>query len=666
MKNRIIALVIGIVLLMFSYTFTYPPDTLWTRVYGGLHEDEGFEVRQTFDGGFIAAGFTTSFGSNWYDVYIIRIDQNGDSLWTRYYGGAGDDFGWAALQCSDSCFFVAGENLNVYLLKIRSDGSLIWQRIYGGIDYDGGSSIQETIDGNYVIAGWTESFGAGGYDVYLLKLDINGDTIWTRTYGGSGDDSGIVVQQTDDGGYIILANTESFGVVSRSPYLIRVDSIGDTIWTRVYEDTKGIVVADIQNAMNGEYVIVGSRKWNGIDWDVFLLKINAYGDSIWSKTYGGTEDDLGHSVKKTVDGGYIIAGRTKSYGTGGTDAYLIKVDSLGDTIWTSAFGGYCDDVASFVSEVSDGGYITVGRTKSFGSGIDDVYFIRTNPLFPFDLVSPWDSSWTSTPRPCFLWRSSFTPRGVMAYKVFIDDTERVSTIDTSWLADYNLSDGFHSWYIVAMDSFGNSKQSNQTWEIGIDANPPIIESTTVWHDTAYAGPFPTYTRVNDLNIVDTVLLYFKRMEDPVWFSMNMLVGQDDWYYEEIPQVFLSNDSVKYYIYARDMFQFESTDPQGAPDRYYLFIANMVGVKENCNKTCGFQFSVENLVKDMVTFRFLLAEKTHIRLVIYDVTGRVIAYPVNDEYRSGLYEVVFRPNSKGVFFFKLETANFKRRGKLLVF
>ncbi|MCG2676856.1 hypothetical protein L6304_06800, partial [bacterium] len=142
------------------------PDTLWTKTYGGKGFDEGSSVQQTSDGGYIIAGCTGSFAGRWLDVYLVRTDANGNALWTKTYGGK---------------------------------------------DIDGGSSVQQTSDGGYIIAGYTESFGAGGQDVYLIRTDANGNALWTKTYGGKDNDGGSSVQQTSDGGYIIAGCTGSFG-----------------------------------------------------------------------------------------------------------------------------------------------------------------------------------------------------------------------------------------------------------------------------------------------------------------------------------------------------------------------------------------------------------------------------------------------------------------------
>jgi hypothetical protein len=196
-------------------------------------------------------------------------------------------------------------------------GKITFERTYGGIEFDWGQSVQQTQDGGYIVAGQTQSFGPWDYDVYLVKTDSVGDTVWTRTYGGNHDDAGWSVQQTQDAGYVVAGFTMSFGA--------------------------------------GDY-------------DVYLVKTDSLGDSVWTRTYGGFDADLGYSVQQTEDRGYIIAGETHSFDMGSGDVYLVKTDSVGDTVWTRTYGGSDWDFGYSVQQTQDGGYVVGGQTLSFVSG----------------------------------------------------------------------------------------------------------------------------------------------------------------------------------------------------------------------------------------------------------------------------------------------------------
>jgi len=317
--------VLAVSLLGVTHLFAQAPDTAWTRTYGGSDDnDYGYSVQQTTDGGYIVAGYTYSYTSGSEDIYLIKTDSSGDTLWTR---------------------------------------------TYGGIDDDRGYSVQQTSDGGYIIAGETYSYGAGLSDLYLIRTNDLGDTLWTRIYGGGGFDRGYSVQQTSDGGYIVA------GVRFDYVWLIKTNSLGDTLWTRIYGNTGG---NSVQQTTDGGYIVAGTIFDAGSN-DIYLIKTNGLGDTLWTKTYGGSDTEYGSSVQQTTDGGYIVAGETRSYGSYG-DVYLIKTNSLGDTLWTKTFGrwSYTYDYGYSVQQTTDGGYIVAGGTSL--NYRDDVYLIKTNSL----------------------------------------------------------------------------------------------------------------------------------------------------------------------------------------------------------------------------------------------------------------------------------------------
>jgi len=393
-------LAIGCVLLLVSTTAAGPGDTLWTRTYGGSDYDGGHSVQQTSDGGYIIAAYTQSFGAGLSDVYLVKTDSSGDTLWTRTYGGSASDQGYSVQQTTDSGYIIAGYTRSfgagyedVYLVKTDSYGDTLWTRSYGGSGDDQGYSVQQTSDGGYIIAGYTSSFGAGYRDFYLLKTDSSGDTLWTRTYGGSYTDVGHSVQQTSDGGYIIAGETTSFGAGSYDVYLVRTDSDGDTLWTRTYGGTDPDYGYSVQQTSDGGYVAAGMTESFGAgESDVYLVKTDSSGDSLWTGTYGGGAYDYeeGYSVQETSDGGYIIAGVAWSAGVG-YDVYLVRTESSGESLWSRTYGGSNDDYGWSVQETSDGGYIVAGYTESFGAGYADVYLVKTagGVAMVCEQLGPW-------------------------------------------------------------------------------------------------------------------------------------------------------------------------------------------------------------------------------------------------------------------------------------
>jgi len=357
----------------------------WQRTYGGTGDDYGYSVQQTSDGGYIVAGQTNSFG-NWGQVYLIKTNASGDTLWTRTYGGTTKDLGYSVQQTSDGGYIIAGwtifllDSAKVYLLKTNSSGDTLWTKTYGVTYCYFGYSVQQTTDGGYIIAGYAFPFD-GGYDnVYLIKTNASGDSLWTKTYGGTNTDWCESVQQTMDGGYIMAGGTASFGAGNYDVYLIKTNVSGDTLWTKTYGGTNGEYGHTVQQTMDGGYIIAGQTQSFGAGGeDVYLIKTNASGDTLWTRTYGGTDNDEGWSVQQTTDGGYLVAGGTVSFGNN-EQVFLIKTNASGDTLWTTTFGGPfpSSDMGYSVQQTTDGGYIVAGATNSFGAGGYDVYLIKTD------------------------------------------------------------------------------------------------------------------------------------------------------------------------------------------------------------------------------------------------------------------------------------------------
>jgi len=302
--------------------------------------------------------------------------------WERTYGGAGNDLGRSVHQTFDGGYIVAGwtysfgaGDADVYLIKTDPSGDTVWTRTYGGPLFEDGYYVAQTSDSGYIIVGSTTSFGAGSNDVYLIKADASGDTIWTRTYGETLNDYSHSIAQTRDSNYVLARWTNSFGAGSYDVYLIKTDASGDTVWTRTYggpSEDYGIFVTPTTDS---GCVIAGLTSSYGVGgYDIYLIKTDVSGDTVWTKTYGGPLADWGYCVAQTTDGGYIIAGDRDNQ----SDAWLLKTNALGDTTWTKTYGGPNQESADAVAQTADGGYIITGYTTSYGAGGEDVYLIKTD------------------------------------------------------------------------------------------------------------------------------------------------------------------------------------------------------------------------------------------------------------------------------------------------
>ncbi len=330
-------------------SFAQTPDTLWTRIYGGVEVDKGYSVQQTTDGGYIIVGETASFGAGGSDVWLLKTDENGDTLWTTLYGGMREEVGYSVQQTTDSGYIITGfadtgpTSTAILLLKTTTSGQIQWSRYYElGQENNSGYSVQQTTDNGYIIAGHTGEY------ILLLKTDENGDPLWTKTYMEGG---GRSVDQTVDNGYIIA------GGYSHDCVLIKTNANGDTIWTKTYWSG---VIHSVQETSDGGYIIVG-REYDQGECPGFITKTDSAGEPVWGHTfYRGSEF---FSVQETSDGGYIFTGEWNVI-------QVIKVDANGEVLWDKSIGG----VGRSVQQTIDGGYIIAGFTSEI-----DVHLVKLGP-----------------------------------------------------------------------------------------------------------------------------------------------------------------------------------------------------------------------------------------------------------------------------------------------
>jgi hypothetical protein len=351
----------------------------FVRAYGRPGYNGANSVQRTSDGGYIMAGWTTYMGTFNTDILLIKTDAFGNVQWAKTYGEAGYDLASSVQQTSDGGYIVAGYTnsfgaggVDVFLIKTDADGNVQWAKTYGGTDDEWASSVQQTSDGGYILAGYTWSFSAGG-DILLIKTDADGNIQWAKTYGGTDDDFASSVQQTSDGGYILAGTTWSFGAGLSDIFLVKTDAFGNITWAKTYGEAGYDYAYSVQQTSDGGYIVAGwTNSFGAGGGDIILIKTDASGNLRWAKTYGGTDYDYTSSVQQTSDGGYILAGYTYSFGAGSYDAFLVKTDANGNIQWAKTYGGTSGDYASSVQQTSDGGYIVAGETYP------NVFLIKTD------------------------------------------------------------------------------------------------------------------------------------------------------------------------------------------------------------------------------------------------------------------------------------------------
>ncbi len=344
------------------------PTFLFCQTWERTFKDGIFdEVHQTTDSGYIVTGFTSN-DNNSFDVYLVKTDINGDTLWSKVYGEYTAS-GFSVKQTKDGGFIITGyscesftDDSDILLIKTDSIGNTIWMNNYDGYCSEFGESVQQTTDGGFIVAGFNQCYYSGNLyrDIYIIKTDSIGDKMWRKTYDLNESDISHSIQQTIDSGYIICGMTTN-DYVDADIYVIKTNINGDTIWTKTYGGNNFDSGSSVIQTVEGGYIIVGyTTSYGDGEYDVYLLKIDSSGDIIWTKTYGGNSNDGGAHIQQTYDGGYVIVGSTTSFGNGESDIYLIKTDNNGDTLWTRTIGEQLDEGATYVEQTIDGGYVICG------------------------------------------------------------------------------------------------------------------------------------------------------------------------------------------------------------------------------------------------------------------------------------------------------------------
>ena len=389
---------------------TTPPILEWSHTYGGPLFDEGRAVLQTADGGYIIAGATSSLSKDGsYEGLLFKTDANGTLQWLKTYGD--DDNNtmiYAMVNTSDGGYALTGKSWpkagnstgsgeDVILIKTDAAGNMQWKTYYGEPKNDsGGESLVQSWDGGYAIVGYTESYGAGGEEVYLVKTDAGGNLLWNMTYGSKYDDIGYYITESYDNSYqvtskgydnvyLLAGQIVSDATDSQSDhniYLMEVAASDGSILDETGYAYSGPTIC--RSILNGTHSVMANVVNDG-HYNIALTdQLGSINEGDWGlATYGGDNDTIGYSSILYGDG-VITAGYTESFGNGMKDVYLLKTwptsNYMGGGLqWQQAYGGDKDDIAYSVAPTSDGGLIVVGSTESFGYGGEDVYLLKIMP-----------------------------------------------------------------------------------------------------------------------------------------------------------------------------------------------------------------------------------------------------------------------------------------------
>jgi len=322
---------------------------------------------------------------------VVLVSLSTSSLysasWAKTFGGTSAEYARSICQTSDGGYIVAGYTRSFgaggsdfLVIKLNSSGDIQWAKTFGGTSDDYAHSICQTSDGGYIVAGGTFSFGAGGSDFLVIKLNSSGDIQWAKTFGGpSHDYAAYSIYQTSDGGYIVAGYTYSFGAGQRDFLVIKLNSSDSIQWAKTFGGTSDDWVYSICQTSDSGYIVAGATSSFGAgDYDFLVIKLNSSGNIEWAKTFGRTDSDWAYSICQISDSGYIVAGYTYLFGAGERDFLVIKLNLSGDIQWAKTFGGTQYEYAYSICETSDGGYIVAGYTYLFGAGERDFLVIKLN------------------------------------------------------------------------------------------------------------------------------------------------------------------------------------------------------------------------------------------------------------------------------------------------
>jgi hypothetical protein len=345
--------------------------TGWQKTYGGTSYEYSYSMVQAADGGYAIAGYTDSFGAGHTDFYLVKTDASGDMQWNKTYGGTKYDYAYSVVRTADGGYAMAGcttsfgiNSADFYLVKTDATGNLQWNKTYTGIDDDIARSVVQTADGGYAMAGYTYSFGVILDDFYLVKTNAAGNMQWNKTYGGTNYDQAYSVVQTSDGGYAMAGRTQSYGAGWWDLFLVKTDVSGNLQWNKTYGTTQDDEAYSVVQTADGGYAIAGFAGFSGGGF--YLVKTDASGNAEWSKAYGGIYGGCANCVIQTTDAGYALAGYTGSPATG-YDFHLVKTDASGNLQWKKTYAEPNDDRAGAVVQTVDDGYVMAGFTNSFGA-----------------------------------------------------------------------------------------------------------------------------------------------------------------------------------------------------------------------------------------------------------------------------------------------------------
>jgi len=470
-----------IILLFLSahnIPFAQEPDIIWKKLYTKGIDSRAVSVKQTTDSGYISIG-TTYTNDFLDDLWLFKTDKDGNLLWDKTFDAVGNERGQAIDITMDGGYIIAGRvsgsQNHTWIIRTDVNGEIVWTKTIGENTWwdETPYSIQATTDGGFIIAGSNMAPDTSSTDFWLLKLDQNGEINWSKTYGGNNDELGIHVQETADGGFIIVGSTRSFGAGARDLYLIKTDSNGNLIWDRTYGGVCDDYGIEVQQSTDNGYIITGGTRSFSTnpcfgEFDLWLIKTDGVGDNVWTKIFNVGSRDIGNSVKQTEDNGYVVAGYSGSpWYDGAGDVLFIKTDENGNEIWNTLISKGFKDIGSSLQVTYDGGFIIAGSANNAVNLFDDALLIKIMGIGTIILSTPLGGeNWKGGTQQVITWTIENVEFINIEYS-----TNAGNTWEPPIVTNYDATLGSYPWTIP------NTPSNNCSVRILDSSNPDVGDTS---------------------------------------------------------------------------------------------------------------------------------------------------------------------------------------------
>lgn len=666
-----------------------PPGMDKLDVFGGELHDYIFDMCETSAGGYALAGYSSSFSiDESADAWLVCTDSTGIQTWSQTYDAGGEDCIYSIVRTADGGFALTGtsridwEDSDCLLIRVDSAGNELWTKKYGGEADDSGASILTTADQGFVIGGVTESYGSEGEDGWVVKVDSLGTEIWNHIFGSSYGDAISGIIETSDSGFVAIGRSDTIGTGNSDAWLLKIDKDGNESWSSLFGGNGNDEGASILSGKKGGFIFGGMYRSTVSELsDFWLVGTDSCGVEEWSRTFGGTSIDDCLDLVATYDGGYALGGRTGSFGAGSYDFWLVRTDTLGNETWNGTFGGGNSDFCRSLLWTRKGGYSLAGYSTSFGLGGNDGILVqtKTEPAIAFSLTSPVIGDTLESSPVFFDWEDTALSDSILYNLLIDDDSTFVSPIikDSITASEYLFSDSLHImddhyWSVTALGlETGLRIRSEETgrffchfnyleWSIeettasdgnilleGIDDDDFVF----IRFDKPTTKPEITSSNIDEI---------FRLSGDHTWLDGFSNLGSVIWNEEGSELIinlttFLGAPTIA----VQDTIfpdHFSMSDSSVILGGSFYTVGHAINTPAPLPEQVTLGPARPNPFNPVALIEFALPMESHVKLSVYDLSGRLAAVLADDFFPAGFHSARWNASAcaSGVYLCRLET------------